>query len=162
MRVLKSRKSKSVVAGAAVLVLGGGAAFAWWSSTGTTDTTGTTGASAGLTVAATPALLPLLTPGGPSQTVNFTVTNPGTGSQMLSNVAVTVANPDGSAWTVAATPAGTGCSALDYTVGTPTITYGQIAPAGSVAGTVTLTMNNRAADQDDCQLKSVPLHIVAS
>jgi len=95
--------------------------------------------------------------GGPSETVAFTVTNPGSGSQNLSLVTVAVANADGTAWTAVA-----GCSALDYTIGTPVVTYGQIAPAGFVSGTVTVTMNNLATNQDGCQTADVPLYFVAS
>jgi hypothetical protein len=89
--------------------------------------------------------------------VAFTVTNPGTGSQNLSSVVVTVAEDDGTAWTAVA-----GCSSLDYTLGTPAVTYGQIAPAGVVSGTVSITMNNLGTNQDGCKLAAVPLYIVAS
>ena len=86
----------------------------------------------------------------------FTVTNPGTGSQNLSSVIVTVASPGG-AWSAV-----TGCSALDYTVSTPAITYGQIAPSASVTGNVTVTMNNLGTNQDACKNVAYPLHFVAS
>ncbi|GAP53936.1 hypothetical protein AHiyo6_05010 [Arthrobacter sp. Hiyo6] len=97
-----------------------------------------------------------LSPGGPSQTVAFTVANPGTGVQKLNTVAVTVATSTGTAWTAV-----TGCSAADFTV-TPSIVPGEIAPGGTVSGTVTVTMNNLSSNQDGCKGVTVPLYFSAS
>jgi hypothetical protein len=72
-------------------------------------------------------------------------------------VLVTIAGPAGAAWTLVP-----GCSNLDYTVGTPVITYGQIAAAGVASGTVTVSMNNLGTSQDGCKLATVPLYFVAS
>ncbi|OLR91963.1 hypothetical protein [Actinokineospora bangkokensis] len=154
-----STKKRVVVVGAitAVVALGGGLAYAYWSSTGTGTGSATTGTSTAFQVTSTAATGGPLSPGGPSQTVAFTVTNPGTGSQNLSSVVVTVANSDGTPWTAV-----TGCSAADYTVGTPAITYGQIAPGGSASGTVSITMNNLSTNQDGCKNATVPLRFVAS
>lgn len=154
-----TRKKRVIAALAAVAVVavGGGLAYAYWTSTGTGTGTATTGSSTAFVVASTAPTGGPLSPGGPSETVAFTVTNPGSGSQNLSSVTVAVANADGTAWTAVA-----GCSALDYTIGTPVVTYGQIAPAGFVSGTVTVTMNNLATNQDGCQTADVPLYIVAS
>ena len=157
MHVLKSKKSKAVVAAAAVIVVGGGAAFAYWTSTGTGTGSGTTGTDTDFAVASSAATGDPLTPGGPTQTVAFTVTNPGTGSQLLSTVVVTVAGAGGVEWTAVA-----GCSAADYTVGVPAFTPGEVAPAGVVNGTVTLTMNNLSTNQDGCKLATVPLYFVAA
>lgn len=141
----------------AILVLGGGAAFAYWTSTGTGSGSATTGDSVNFVVASSAATGGPLTPGGPAASVAFTVTNPGTGNQSLTDVTVSVANADGTDWT--AVP---GCSDLDYTIGTPVITYGDIAPAGVRSGTVTITMNNLASNQDACKNANVPLYFVAA
>jgi hypothetical protein len=153
----KNKRITAVIAAATVIAVGGGVAYAYWSSTGTGSGSAITGTSTGFTVASSAATGDPLTPGGPTETVAFTVTNSGSGSQMLSSVAVTVAGPAGAAWT--AVP---GCSKLDYTVGTPVITYGQIAAAGVASGTVTVTMNNLDSNQDACKLAVVPLYFVAS
>ena len=153
----RNRRITAAVAVVTVLAVGGGMAYAYWSSTGTGTGSATTGTSTGFTVASSAATGGPLTPGGPSETVAFTVTNPGSGSQNLSSVVASVAGPTGVAWT--AIP---GCSSLDYTVGTPAITYGQIAAAGVVSGTVTVTMNDLASNQDACKLAAVPLYFVAS
>lgn len=149
------RLAAVVVAGALVLV-GGGAAYAYWTSTGVGSGTATTGTSVDFDVTTTAATGGPLTPGGPSQTVAFTVGNPGTGSQYLASVVVTVANPDGSPWT--SVP---GCSAADYTVGAPAFTPGEIAPSGSVNGTVTISMDDDPVNQDGCKGVTVPLYLVA-
>ncbi|MGQ0629725.1 MAG: hypothetical protein ACT4P1_01685 [Sporichthyaceae bacterium] len=153
-----TRKSlTSGVVFAAVVALGAGAAVAYWTSTGDGTGTGTTGSSTAFTVASSAATGGPLTPGGPTQTIAFTVTNPSTGHQNLSAVAVTVAGAGGAAWTAVA-----GCSAADYTVGTPSITYGDLGPGAVASGTVTLTMNNLPSSQDGCEGATVPLYIAAS
>jgi len=158
MKKLSTRNKRiSVAAVATLIAVGGGLAYAYWSSTGTGSGSATTGTSAGFTVASSAATGGPMTPGGPSETVAFTVTNPSTGSQLLSSVIVSVAGPTGAAWTTVP-----GCSYLDYTVGTPVITYGQIAAAGVASGTVTVTMNNLDSNQDACKLAVVPLYFVAS
>lgn len=146
-----------IVAAGALVILGGGAAYAYWTSTGIGSGSATTGTSEDFVVASSAATGGPLTPGGPSQTVGFTVTNPGTGSQNLSLVVVTVANADGTAWTQVA-----GCSAADYTIGAPAITYGEIAPSGVATGTVTITMDDDPVNQDGCKDATVPLYLVAS
>ncbi len=157
MHVLKSKKSRVIVATAAVFVLGGTAAFAYWTSTGSGSGAGTTGTSTAFTVTgvAVTAGLPL-TP-GTAQTVGFTVNNPGTGNQILSSVVATVATSAGEEWTAVS-----GCSALDYTVSAPVITYGQIAGSSSVSGTVLVTMNNLGTSQDACKGVAYPLYFAAS
>jgi len=139
-----------------LIVAVGGVAFAYWSSGGSGTGSALTGTSTSFTVTSTPATSPALTPGGPSQSVAFNVANPSTGTQTLTSVVVTVAYADGSPWSSG------NCSAADYALGTPAITYGSIAPSGSVNGTVSLTMNNLASNQDDCKNVTVPLRFVAS
>lgn len=157
MRVLKSKKSKAVVAGAAMIVLAGGSAFAYFTSTGTGTGAGTTGQASVFTVTGGAVTGLGLTPGSASQTVAFTVTNPGTGAQNLSSVVASIAGAAGAAWTGVA-----GCSAADYTVGTPVVTYGQIAAGASVTGSVTVAMNNLSTSQDACQGVAYPLYFAAS
>jgi hypothetical protein len=145
----------AVVAG--LVLAGGGAAFAYWSSSGSGVGEATTGESTAFTVTSEDATGGPLTPGGPSQSVTFTVTNPSTGAQTLNSVVVRVANADGSAWTAVA-----GCSAADYAITTPVVAYGVIAGGADVDGTVSISMINATTNQDACQLADVPLHIAAS
>lgn len=156
-RFTKKRKITAAVAGATVLIVGSVVAYAYWSSTGTGTGSVTAGTSTSFTVASSAPTGGLLTPGGPTDVVAFTVTNPGTGSQNLASVVVTVAGAGGIAWTTV-----NGCTAADYTVGTPMITYGPIAPAGVVSGTVSIQMKNTASNQDGCKGATVPLYFVAA
>src|SRR4051794_21185589 len=138
MRAIK-RKTTVTIAAFAVVALGAGGAYAYWTSSGSGSGAGSTGTSTAFTVAGGAITGPTLTPGGPTQSVAFTVTNPGSGSQYLTSVAVTVANLNGTAWT--AVP---GCSAADYTIGAITITggAGEIGAGASKSGTVVVGMNN--------------------
>jgi hypothetical protein len=156
-RFTKKAKLAVAVTAIAAVGLGTGLAAAYWSSTGTGSGSATTGTSTSFTIASSAATGGALTPGGPVDSVAFTVTNPSTGNQALTSVVVTVANSNGSAWTAVS-----GCSSADYTVGTPVITYGVIAPSGVVSGTVSVTMNNLSSNQDGCKLATVPLYFVAS
>jgi hypothetical protein len=153
----KRRLTITAVVIGVLLVGGGGAAFAFWTSSGTGSGVATTGTTTAFTVESTETSGGPLTPGGDSETVAFTVTNPDAGSQMLSTVVATVAASDGSEWTTA-----DGCSALDYTVGTPEISYGEIAGGSTVSGTVTITMNDLETPQDGCKNADVPIYFAAN
>ncbi|GAA2002158.1 hypothetical protein JL107_01775 [Nakamurella flavida] len=154
-----TRRKAAVVVGAGVLLLGGGVAYAYWSSTGTGSGAAETGSAPAFVVASDPATGDPLTPGGPAQSVAFSVTNPSTGVLNLASVLVTVANADGTTWTAGPTGA---CSAADYSVGTPAITYGPIAAGAAANGSVTIAMVNRSANQDECKNVTVPLYFAAS
>ncbi|WP_458781313.1 hypothetical protein [Arthrobacter sp. D3-16] len=121
------------------------------------NATTTAGTSSNFTIASSVAGDPL-SPNGPIQTATFTVTNPGTGVQKLTNVVVTVAGTNGAAWTAVS-----GCSADDFVVGKPNFTTTGIEAGKSVTGTVTLQMVDRpGVNQDGCKGAAVPLHFAAS
>lgn len=162
MRVTR-KKLTSVVATTAVVALGAGAAIAYWTSTGNGTGAGSTGTSASFTVAGGAITGVPLTPGAPSQSIAFTVTNPTTGGLFLNSVAVTVATAGGGTWTIAPSGGAAGCSAADYTVGTITVASGELAAGASRDGTVLLTMNDRSGvNQNNCKLAPVPLYFAAS
>lgn len=157
MSKVNGRKKRIIITTAAMLAVGGGAAVAYWTAAGIGNTTTSSATSSSFTITSTVAG-GALSPGGPTQTFTFTVTNPGTGVQKLSAVAATVAATDGGAWTAVS-----GCSAADFTVGDPTFTVTEIPAGGSVVGTVTLQMKDRTGvDQNGCKGATVPLHLVAS
>jgi hypothetical protein len=153
----KKRLTITAIVTGILLVGGGGAAFAFWTSSGSGTGVASTGTSTAFTVDSSEPSGGPLTPGGNSETVAFTVTNPDAGSQMLSSVEATVAASDGTEWTAVE-----GCSALDYTVGTPEISYGEIAGEGTVDGTVTITMNDLETSQDACKSADVPIYFAAN
>lgn len=162
MRVLKSKKSTLVLATAAVVALGGGTAFAFWSSGGSGTGAGSTGTNTAFTVTSTAAVGAALIPGVGTQTVAFTVTNPATaGHQILNAVTVAVANSDGTTWVPIAPYVG--CSSADYTVTVTTPpAFTDMAPSETRTGTATLSMNNLATLQDYCKNAPVPLYFLAS
>ena len=153
----KTKKSKALVVAGVITVATAGGAYAYWSSLGNATGAATTGTSSAFVVTTDAATGSPLTPGGPTQTVAFHVQNANSGVQRLTSVAVTVAASGGAAWT--AVP---GCSAADYTVGTPTFTAGDIASGSRSDGTVTITMKNLSTNQDACKNVSVPLYFSAS
>ena len=153
----KTKKSKAAVIAGVITLATAGGAYAYWSSLGNATGAATTGTSSAFVVTTDTASGGPLTPGGPTQTVAFHVQNANSGVQRLTSVAVTVAASGGAAWT--AVP---GCSAADYTVGTPTFTAGDIASGSSTDGTVTITMKNLSTNQDACKNVSVPLYFSAS
>lgn len=150
------RKRLAVIATATALVVGGGgAAFAYWTSTGSGAGAALTSSHVVFTVASSAATGDALSPGSGTQTVAFTVTNPGPSIQSLTSVDVTVATATGTEWTAGA------CSAADYKIGAIVIDSGQIGVGSKKDGTVEISMNDTGVNQDDCQGKPVPLYIVA-
>ncbi len=151
-------KRRTIIALATVLTLAGtGAAYAYWTAGGTGVGEATTGTSTDFTIASEDAAGELL-PGGVGQTVDFTVTNAGDSAQVLNLVTVALADAEGVAWA----PTGD-CEFADYAAEvTVDPLYGSIAPAGTLTGTVTVTLENTAVDQNDCQGQTVPLYFTAS
>jgi hypothetical protein len=147
-----------------VLAAAGGA-YAYFTSTGSTNATATVGTPGSWNISASPAAGPPLVPdvgigGANVQTVPYTITNGGTGSQRLSNIAVSI-QP-------ASLPAG--CSIGDFSVnGAPvgttandtslagTFTAGQQKP-----GSATIEMIDSGANQNACATAHPVLNISAS
>jgi hypothetical protein len=157
MNKTKASKKRIAITSVALVAVGGGAAFAYWTSTGSGVGSAQAGDAVPFTVTSSAAIGGPLTPGGPSQSVAFDVTNPGTGAQRLNNVIVTVAEADGTVWNDAP-----GCTAADYTVSAATFTAGDLAAKGTTTGSVTITMNNTNASQDACKNATVPLYFAAN
>lgn len=153
----RGRKSATLALVAVLTITGAGVAFAYWSSTGEGSGSATTGESADFTISSETAV-GTIAPGSPGQTVDFTVTNDGDGSQYLTAVTVAMATADGVAWV----PTGT-CLIGDYTATISTTPlFGDIAAGSTVEGVATVTLNNTAVNQDDCQGQEVPLYFAAS
>lgn len=156
MAKVAGRKKRIIGTTVALVAIGGGAAFAYWTATGTGSATATAGDSANFTITST-VTGEALSPGGPEKTATFTITNPGTGVQKVQSIEVTVAGSDGTPWTAVA-----GCSAADFLVDNLDFTPTELAAGGSVTGTVTLQMVNRDTNQDGCKNAAVPLYFSAS
>jgi hypothetical protein len=163
---MKRRGRKAVALLAVALVAGSVtvAGYAWWSSTGSGSGTATTGTDTAWQVTAAAATGLPLAPDGPVQTVEYTVTNNGSGSQYLTSVTVSVANPDGSPWSVGS------CNADDFRlVGAAagaslvhTALQQTFGPGGSDSAAVEVQMVDTGDNQNDCKNVTVPLHFAAA
>lgn len=147
-----SKKQYAAAGAAAVIVLGGaGVAFAYWTSTGFGTGTASTDTAKNWTVAIDSTDLKDLSPAGPTETVTFHVTNPGSGVQHLNNTSASVVSTSDA-----------GCTAADFAVGTTAITYGDVAAGTTVNGTFTLQMKDTGVNQNACQNVTVNLRVDAS
>jgi hypothetical protein len=162
MSRVTGRKKRIIITTAAMMAVGTGAAFAFWSAAGTTTVAAVAGKSVAFKVSSTVPVGGALTPDSHPQSAEFTIKNENTGVQNLSGLVVKVANADGTPW---ASPEG--CSAVDFLVSTPTFSPGSkgsgpIQANATVSGKVTIQMRNLDENQDRCQGVSVPLHFAAS
>ncbi len=150
----------AAIAAAAIAVVGG---YAYWTSTGSGSGSVTVGTDTPWQVDTAAASGGPLTPGGPVETVGYTVTNNSTGNQALAGVTVSVANSDGSVWSSGS------CSAADFSVnGAPAGTSAYhtalaqtFGPGASDSASVTVQMVDTGVDQNDCRGLTVPLRFVA-
>ncbi|MET9316183.1 hypothetical protein ABZX12_30565 [Kribbella sp. NPDC003505] len=143
------RKKKILITTAAVLAIGAGSAFAYWSTTGSGSGTGTTSAGASnLTITQTSEISNMF-PGDTAQAITGTVKNNATNSAYVNTVTVSIAS---------VTATGT-CDASDYTLASPVMTVGQdVAAGGTVPFTgATIKFNNKATNQDGCKGATVNL-----
>jgi hypothetical protein len=164
MKLLRNRK---LVALMATLVLGvtAVAGYAYFTSTGTGSGSASVGTSTTWAVNTSAATGGPLTPAGPTETIGYTVKNNSSGNQNLANVAISVANANGSTWT--AVP---GCSASDFSIGTAAAgaTFNDTAQAANLAagttatGSVTIKMVETGLGQDGCKDATVPLYLSAT
>jgi hypothetical protein len=135
----------------AVLAIAGGA-YAYFTSSGTGSSNATVGSSKSFTVSVGGPTGGPLYPGSGSETLSYTIANPGGGSENLSAVTTAVASePNGDI-----TQGGNdvpGCLASWFALGNSgaPATPQDLAPAAQVTGSVTVTMNNANAPQDPCQ-----------
>ncbi len=144
-----------VITGAAAfaVVVGAGAAFAYWTSSGTSTGEAAAGTTASVTIAqdVTPPITGLY-PGGPAQDVAIDITNPNAAAVTLTTVTTTV--------TGTSDP---GCTAADFQVSdtwsSQTIAGGATVDYPAVA---TIAMKNTTADQNACKGVTINLAFSAS
>ena len=117
------RKKKILIAGTAIVAIGAGTAFAYWSTTGTGSGSGSTSAGASNLAIAQTSTISNMYPGDGAQTISGTVTNNASNSAYVNTVTVSIAS---------VTATGT-CDASDYTLATPVMTVGQDVAAGATA-----------------------------
>ena len=150
-----------VISTAALTVIGGGGALAYWTNTSKSLGSASVGSTA--LVASVPVTSDVLLRPGGSQQYYFTVSNTGSSPATVTSLTFKIANEDGSAWAIP------GCSAAaDFAVGPVTDgAGGTFAPREFSANSVTsfsatITMINRAADQNACKNVTLPLQVDVS
>jgi hypothetical protein len=137
-RFLTTRRK--IVAGglAAAVVLGGGyAAYAYWTSAGAGSGSATTGTSGGVTI---------------NQTSVVTAMGPGVAAQALSGT-FTTAKPAHVAQVTAAvtTTSNVGCHAADFTIVQPAPTNAEVVTGGTWGGGSIAFNDSATVNQDACQ-----------
>jgi hypothetical protein len=148
-------KRVAVVGIAVGLTLGmSGAAFAYFSSIGGGTGSATAGTSTALTISQNTPAITGLTPNGVIAPVNFTVFNPGTGSEKVQTVVVAVTSTSN-----------VGCTAADFNVLQPTALNQDIAAGGSyndITSGASIQMKDTGFNQDACQGVTVNLSFTSN
>jgi hypothetical protein len=151
-----SRKKKSLVLVVAALALiGGGVAYAFWTAGGSgTGTAATATSTTALTVNQTSVITGMY-PGDSAQTLSGTFTNTNTGPVYVTAVTASIA----SVTKAAGAPAGT-CDTTDYTLTGAVMTVGHEVAVGTGVDSWTgaaIHFNNKATNQDACKGATVNL-----
>lgn len=141
-----------MAAGAAALLLGGGVAFAFWTSSGTG--TGTAAAATTDSVDITQVgSISGLYPDGPGQTISIDIANPNDSDVSIGDVTATVSGTDK-----------VGCTADDFAISGPVYGGGTIIGGGSQAasGATIRMVNDPLRNQDACKGAVVSLAFSAA
>jgi hypothetical protein len=146
-----SRKTAVAAVAAVVLAVGGGVAFAYWSTTGSGTGSATNASSNGVVVLHA-AFENGLTPGA-SETVTYTADNAGTSSLHIGTITPTVSIDAGHS----------DCLATDFSIA-PTLSDTTVAAgtSGVAAGTGTLAFADTAVNQDGCKGAVVTLTLASN
>lgn len=148
------RRTKRIVLVSAALMLIGGGAFAFWSTTGSGTSSNDTGTAAAVTVVQTALATDALYPGNSPVTLSGTFTNPNPGPVYVGQVTVAVTT----GFSLQADTTKPACTSADFTLVQPTATNANVlADDTSTWGGGSITMINRATNQDNCKNVNVPL-----
>jgi hypothetical protein len=161
-RIFRKKRTLAGLSVVAVLVCAG-AAFAYFTSTGSGTGSASVGSSTAFTVAVSPATGGPLYPGSGTENLAYTVHNPGSGSQSLSATTASVASSGANI--TSGGIAVVGCLAADFTAtNTAPTPLPQTLAGGatSTGGSVAVTMTNTAVSQDACQGKTPDITVNAS
>lgn len=155
MEFAKTKRGTLLVASlATALLVGGGVAFAYWTTTGSGTGSAAAGTSSAVVVTQTNTVTGLY-PGGPAQDINLNIANSNSAAQRLETVVVSVSSTSDA-----------GCTAADFTVTDATIgaevpSGATNAYAGSTSG-ASIKMKDTAGNQDACKNVTINLAFNAS
>ena len=149
------KRAAAVATGAALTLIVGGVAFAYWTTSGAGTGSAATGDVNPVTIHATSTAVTGLYPGGPAQNVSGNFDNPNDGKVFINQVSVAV-DP---AWSEQADATKPACGADDFTIVQPAVTAHEIASGTGVDawGPATIKMNNLTTNQDNCKNVTVDL-----
>jgi Camelysin metallo-endopeptidase len=154
------RKRLVAIITAALLLTGGGIAFAYWSAGGSGTGSATTGTTVPITANQTSSVTNMR-PGDSAQTLSGTFTNTNTGPVYVTSVVASISSVD----KAVGAPAGT-CDATDYTLANATMTVNAEVASGTGVGAwtgATIKFNDKAAtNQDGCKGATVNLAYVVN
>jgi hypothetical protein len=159
MKIFSSKKRVAIIgAVTAVTLVGGGTAFAYWTSSGTGSGSATVGSAVNWTVEQATSTGTMY-PGHGSSVVTFTATNESSGFQQLGSddVVATVDAVSGNITVGSPATVITGCLATWFvpTVGLPDPAWDTNVDAGDpVSIPVNVTMTNESVNQNACQGKA--------
>lgn len=145
----RTKNKKLVTVAGAALVLGGtAAAFAYWSAGGSGAGTGATGTTVAITANQT-STVANMGPGDSAQPLSGKFNNPNSGPVYVTSVTASIA----SVTQATGAPTGT-CDATDYTLAAPVMPVGLEVAAGNAQGAwggATIKFNNKNQPQDACK-----------
>jgi predicted ribosomally synthesized peptide with SipW-like signal peptide len=162
LRRFKSKRITVALAVVAVLAVAGGA-LAYFSSTGSGTGQASVGRSTAFTVNVSSDTSGSLYPGSGTETLTYTVHNPGSGAQNLSATSASVASLNGDITQGGAQV--TGCKATWFSAtNTPPSPLPQNLAGGatSSAGSVAVQMSDSGTNQDPCQGAKPDITVSAS
>ena len=144
-----NKKSAAIMIAALAVIVGGGAAYAYWTAGGSGTGTGATAASNSNVTVVQTSTVTAMQPGDAAQSLNGTFNNPNSGPAYVGTVTASIA----SVVKAGGAPAGT-CDATDYVLAGAAMGKNAEVPAddtGTWTG-ATIQFNNKAAvNQDACK-----------
>jgi len=156
----KFSKKQIVIGGAAALALaiGGGAAYAYWTNSGSGDGSATTGTTSPFTVSVDNVDLADLSPAGPTDTVGYSISTTGSGTEHATTALATVTGTHNGSGPV------TGCTSDDFDITNNTFPAAgvDITSATPANYTFDIKMKDTGGNQDACKGVTVDLHVAVS
>ena len=154
-------KKRALVLGVVAALTVATAAFAYFTSTGSGTGSGSIGSASNWTVEVTSDSSEAIFPGAGSETLNYTITNAGKGHQNLAHTSVAIASVGGNITEKGAEVPG--CKASWFkAVDTPPVLPHDLASGEKVTGTVTVSMEDAAENQNACQTKKPEVTVEGS
>jgi len=153
------RKRLVVIVTAALLLTGGGIAFAYWSAGGSGTGSATTGTNVPITAVQT-STISGMAPGDSAQTLSGNFNNTNTSPVYVTNVVASISSVTQAVGAVGS------CDATDYTLASATMTVNAEVAAGSAKGAwtgATIKFNDKpSTNQDGCKGATVNLAYVVN